>query len=241
MDTKAYYDTHLSRFYSWMAGDFETKQREFLDLLRSHNLKPTENRLAYDLGAGHGIQAGALTKAGFEVTAVDFNDQLLSELSANTAGLNIKIIKDDIRTVHKSLLTPAALITCWGDTLTHLNDLQEVRTLIHNMASLLATGGKMMLSFRDYTRALEGPARFIPVKSDNERILTCILEYETDHVIVTDLLNERLADGWRQTAMSYKKIRLNPAALVDILTSEGLIIDHNQTVKGMVTIIASKS
>jgi len=40
------------------------------------------------------------------------------------------------------------------------------------------------LSFRDLTPDLTGLNRFIPVRSDPDRIMTCFLEYEPETVIV---------------------------------------------------------
>ncbi|MCK9407771.1 MAG: hypothetical protein WCX28_01270 [Bacteriovoracaceae bacterium] len=43
-----------------------------------------------------------------------------------------------------------------------------------------------LLTFRDYSTELTGNSRFIPVKSDASQILTCILEYSSETVTVTD-------------------------------------------------------
>jgi len=47
--------------------------------------------------------------------------------------------------------------------------------------------------------------RFIPVKSDDNKILNCILEYDNDKVKVTDLLHEKTPKGWKQKESSYFK------------------------------------
>ena len=76
MTTKEHYDKHLGNFYSWMTGDFESTQKEFLDFLYEHGLFPSSTKIALDLGAGHGIQSIPLARLGFQVKAVDFNQQL---------------------------------------------------------------------------------------------------------------------------------------------------------------------
>lgn len=50
-----------------------------------------------------------------------------------------------------------------------------------------------LLSFRDYSVPLQDEKRFIPVRSDEGRILTCFLEYSEDSVLVHDILHERAA------------------------------------------------
>ena len=51
-----HYDSHLGKFYSWMMGDWASKQAEFHKFLTEHALLPHITRKAIDLGAGHGIQ-----------------------------------------------------------------------------------------------------------------------------------------------------------------------------------------
>ena len=72
MNAKEHYDNHLGHFYSWMIGDFNEKKNEFLDFCMAHKIKPTESKIAIDLGAGNGIQSVPLAELGFKVTAVDF-------------------------------------------------------------------------------------------------------------------------------------------------------------------------
>ena len=41
----------------------------------------------------------------------------------------------------------------------------------------LARHGHLILTFRNYSLALTGNQRFIPVKSDENRILTCVIDW----------------------------------------------------------------
>jgi 2-polyprenyl-3-methyl-5-hydroxy-6-metoxy-1,4-benzoquinol methylase len=240
-NVKDYYDAHLSHFYSWMAGDFKTRVEEFHTFIRDHNLGPRTNRVAYDLGAGHGIQAVALAQAGYRVVAIDFNERLLSELKVNAQELDVELVTADLREAPSLLAEQAGLILCWGDTLTHLDDIAEVRALLLQLDALLGPGGRLVLSFRDYTTATDGKSRVIPVKSDKNRILTCFLEYQDHHVVVTDLLYEWVENQWIPRVMSYRKARLEPKVILEILNEAGLHVIVNQTMSGMVTLIASKN
>ena len=55
---------------------------------------------------------------------------------------------------------------CMGDTLTHLPDWDSVRALFNDVADALAKDGTFLLTFCDYSIPLSGPARFIPVRSE---------------------------------------------------------------------------
>ncbi len=240
MTAKEHYDQHLGNFYAWMSGDFRPRVDEFKYLLTNYGIAPTTTGEALDLGAGHGIQSVALAELGYQVLAVDFNEPLLRELRQNALGLPVQTHNADLRQVRGFARQPE-LINCGGDTLTHLDTRTEVQQLLLDMADVLVPGGWVVLSFRDYTVPLTGLARFIPVKSDADRILTCVLDYMPDFVEVTDLLYERTAtDGWQQCISSYRKVRLSPDEVIAGLHRAGLKVTRCPVVRGVVTLLARK-
>ncbi len=239
MTVKEHYDNHLGHFYSWMTGDFHTKTNEFKRFLTDNFIRPTSNKTAIDLGAGHGLQSIPLAEVGFKVLAIDFNQLLLDELKVNAYDLDITVIKDDIKNVVTFADKPE-LIICCGDTLSHLGNKIEVKTFILDTVKSLDKNGKLILSFRDYSTKLAGKDRFIPVKSDDTKILTCILDYEDEFVNVTDLLYEKTNDVWIQKVSTYKKVRLLASEVVGQLEANGMTIKFNQIVNRLTTIIASR-
>jgi SAM-dependent methyltransferase len=239
MTVKEHYDNHLGHIYSWMTGDFQSKSNEFKNFLADNGIEPSSNKIAIDLGSGHGLQSIPLAEIGFQVLAVDFNKELLDELKANARDLRIKTINDDIKNVTIFANKPE-LIVCCGDTLSHLANKSELKTFIADIAKALDRNGKLILSFRDYSNKLVGIDRIIPVKSDETKILTCILEYEDEFVNVTDLLHERTNDVWKQKVSSYKKVRLLTNEIIEYLEANGVTVKFNQLVNRLTTIIASK-
>jgi len=240
MNAKDHYDSHLGHFYSWMIGDLLTKSEEFLSFLKDHHIGAQPGDVAVDLGAGNGIQTIALAKCGFEVVAIDFNEQLLNELRFNTQKYPVSVIADDLRNVGRHA-RDASLICCCGDTITHLDGESEVVKLVLDIFDSLRPGGKVIFSFRDYSVPLEGIRRFIPVKSDETRILTCVLEYEKGFVTVTDLLQERVGLEWHQQVSSYKKVRLDRVIFIDMLLKAGFKIQSDEVLGRMITVVACKA
>ena len=184
------------------------------------------------------MQSVSLAKLGYSVKAIDFNRQLLSELQHNCHGLEVEVIEDDIRSFTKYANPQPGLVTCCGDTILHLESRDDVNRLIRDCAGVLAPGGKLVLSFRDYSNELSGGNRFIPVKSDENRILTCCLDYGSDKLLVTDLFHFRVGNGWQQKVSSYYKLRIVPDEIADMITQNGLKISSYEIVNGFVTIIA---
>ncbi|NOS85000.1 MAG: class I SAM-dependent methyltransferase [Ignavibacteria bacterium] len=237
---KAHYESLLADIYSWMAGNFREKVNQTREFFIKNNIKPSSTHLAIDLGSGHGIQSAALVEIGFEVTAVDFSEKLLLELKQNTAN-KVKTINGDITEFKYPAEIKPELIICMGDTLTHLPSIDIVNVLMRNAAENLHTNGKFVLSYRDLSTELTGTSRFIPVKSDDTRILTCFLEYFDSYVMINDILHEKINDKWEMKVSSYPKLRLPVNEVLNKLEENGLKAVLSTVVQGMNYIIAEKN
>jgi SAM-dependent methyltransferase len=211
MTARDHYETLLAKHYTWMFGmPFDRKVAEQRLLLERFDALPAQRRLALDLGAGSGFQSIALLDLGFDqVIAIDFSPTLLAELDSHKQGRPIETVQADI-VDYLAQVTPGTvdLITCMGDTLTHLGSQSDVIQLFANAASALVTGGFLVLTYRDLSSEMSGTDRFIPVAADSDRLLTCFLEYEPGAVVVHDLLHEREGERWNFQASTYRKLRL---------------------------------
>jgi 2-polyprenyl-3-methyl-5-hydroxy-6-metoxy-1,4-benzoquinol methylase len=159
MKPKDHYDNHLGNFYSWMVGNFEEKQKEQQNYFAKLSLAAKNYKIAFDLGAGHGLQSISLAHLGYDVRAVDFSKRLLDELNIRKQLLNIKTINDDMLTFLKRTSEKAELIVCMGDTLTHLESIDAVADLVTEISKHLAPDGQVVLSFRDLTQELRDEQR----------------------------------------------------------------------------------
>jgi hypothetical protein len=237
---RAHYETHLGPVYSWMLGDLDAafaRSAAEIDQLAL----PAAHGVAVDLGAGLGLHAVPLAQRGFEVVAVDNSSVLLDELRARRGSLAIAIHHADLLEFSRFLAKPAQLILCMGDTLTHLPAQSCVESLLTAVAAALPRNGVFAATFRDYASAeLKGEQRFILVRADDARILTCFLEYQDHQVMVHDLLQEKTNGRWRQTVSSYPKLRLTPAWVTSKLSELGFSANRDVTPSGMVRIVATK-
>jgi SAM-dependent methyltransferase len=253
-----HYEQLLAEHYSWMFGDFDARAAREQAFFVAHDLCPAPaagaRATAVDLGAGSGHQTVALARLGWRVVAIDASRKLLAELRRRTAVLDgaaggqgdveagaaadVNVILDDLCQFRRHLARPVELITCMGDTLTHLASVEQVRRLFGDARSSLAPGGALALTFRDLSLALEGTDRFIPVRADENTILTCFLEYLPAEVRVHDLLYRRDGAGWRLEKSFYSKLRLARADVERWLVEAGFTLAHAQGARGLVEIVA---
>jgi SAM-dependent methyltransferase len=210
-----HYECLLSQHYTWMFGvsfeDRVSEQKSFL----SRTLAPLdytpEAAMAVDLGCGPGFQTIALAELGFSpVIGIDTNAELLEELRSHVGSLSVRVENADLRDLPAIVQTgQATVIVCMGDTLTHLPVKSDVSALFQGVFDRLRAGGIFVITYRDLTKELHGTDRFIPVRSDENKIMTCFLEFENgDSVVVHDLVYIRQDSGWSLSKSSYRKLRL---------------------------------
>jgi SAM-dependent methyltransferase len=238
-----HYHIFLADHYTWMSGPYADKVAHQRDLLMRSGIAPTTTREAVDLGCGPGAQSVALAQLGFSVTAIDANAQLLEELRSHAGNLPIRTVLHDLCALATCSALPAQAdaAVCLGDIIPHLPSPECVTTLFEQVSELLGPHGKFILGFRDLSVERHGLERFIPIRGDNDRIMTCFLEYEQETVIVHDLIYVRQGDGWDLRKSSYRKLRLSLLWVCTQLEAQGFTVQSREQTAGVWTVVASKA
>lgn len=226
---KEHYDHLLADHYEWMFGaSFESKVDEQKALLSQVAGPALSNELAVDLGCGSGFQSIALNDLGYRVLAVDLSEKLIATLTSRIGARDITLNLGDLRQLCNFVApASAALVVCMGDTLTHLASPIEVSELFKCVSRVLVPGGRFVVTWRDLASDEPiGLDRFILVRSDEERIMTCCLEYARDTVTVNDLIHVRDAAGtWSLNKSAYQKLRLSLAWVHNAISEAGLTVE----------------
>jgi SAM-dependent methyltransferase len=238
-----HYERLLAKHYTWMFGaSFEDKVEE-QRLVLSRLLEPLQEGLAVDLGCGPGFQTVALVQLGFSpVIAIDTSAELLEELRSHVKDLPVQIEEADLRNVPAMVAAgQASVIVCMGDTLTHLPSTAEVSGLFRAVFDGLRSGGMFIITYRDLTRELHGTERFIPVRSDDNKIMTCFLEFENaERVVVHDLVHVRQGANWFLHKSSYRKLRLGIDWVCEELRGAGFTVVSTDSSGRLIAIAAAK-
>lgn len=198
-------------------------------------LQPTtddsEPGLAVDLGSGPGFQTIALSEMGYSpVLALDSSESLLKELQLHLKELAVQTVCTDLLQLGQ-FVSPASAnaIVCMGDTITHLGSKDAVEGLLSSVFDALVPGGRFVISYRDLSSEATGLDRFIPVYADEDKVMTCFLEFDrTDTVMVHDLVYSRVNHQWLLEKSSYRKLRLPIDWLNDAMVRVGFIVHQGQ-------------
>ena len=238
---KQHYEEVLADVYSWMYGGFEINIQRNKEFIVSNKLIPDgPAAAAVDLGAGCGYTSIPLAEAGYSVTAIDLSSRLLEELKENSGGLPINTVQGDLLDFDSITKADADLFVCMTDTLLHLVSRDLVSLLFRKVCSALNPGGKFIISFRDLTFELKDTDRFIPVRSDDNTVFTCFLEYEEDIVRVHDIVYRKIEGKWKLYKSFYHKLRLSKEWVKEQLIQYGFKMNKSNVENGFITIIASK-
>lgn len=237
-----HYDQLLGPVYAWMVGGIEPAIERGASELENLGVTPQGSGVAIDLGAGFGMHTIPLARLGFNVLAIDSCADLLGVLRdrVREEALPIEAVQDDLRSFQSHLPGGPELALCMNDTLTHLPDQSSLEALIKAVSAELSTGGRFVMTLRDYSTPLTGTQRFIPVRSDENRILTCFLEYGDSHVMVHDILYEWDGGQWSMNVSAYPKLRIAPDWLVATLEENGFAVERGDGPGGMVRFVAKR-
>ncbi|MFE1443343.1 class I SAM-dependent methyltransferase [Streptomyces sp. NPDC058739] len=239
-----HYDRFLAEHYTWMlGGDLPALAASQRARLIEWGVVPgPAGPAAVDLGCGPGHTSLALAGLGFDpVLAVDLSRPLLDELAAHADAVPaVRPVRADLRTALGDLVRPgsAGVVVCLGDTLTHLPTRGDVAALFGEVAAALAPDGVAVFAYRDLEVPLTGTDRFLPVRSTEDRIMTCFLEYPDDFdeytVVVHDLIHrrDRSTGNWALNAHSYRKLRLSHTWVLEQLRLSGLRVTRERSEPG---------
>jgi hypothetical protein len=128
-----------------------------------------------------------------------------------------------------------------GDIIPHLPNTECITTLFEQASARLVPHGKFILGFRDLSEERYGLDRFLPIRSDSERIMMCFLEYEPETVVVHDLLYICQGERWDLRKSSYRKLRLSVSWVVSQLEAQGFAVLSKEQMSGVWILVASKS
>ncbi|QQE10962.1 class I SAM-dependent methyltransferase [Planctomycetota bacterium] len=235
-----HYKQTLATNYTWLFGGRVFNEANNSAFYAKHLPASGNEALIVDLGAGPGFHSLPLAKMGYRVLAVDLCEDLLDELDAAREDANVTAVHADICKYLPTLKENADVVLCMGDTLSHFESLKDVSELIRDAKTALKDEGTLILSYRDLSAQKDTAQTVIPVRSEANRIATCVLAYNGEKVEVSDIFYNRAnADSeWGMATSTYEKLIIPIDWLIGELESNQFKISFQDNQRGMLTLIA---
>ena len=166
--------TSISKYYSEIFP-FNPMQLQFV----KHNAGDLQGKKILDIGCATGELAFNLAKEGAKVTGIDLNEDLLqqartgigefrfaesikheSELSTSSPAFqigNMLELKNDFQPEHFDV------VLCFGNTLVHLKNLQQVKEMFQGVYAVVKPGGHFLLQILNYDYIIEHGVSELPL------------------------------------------------------------------------------
>ena len=106
-------------------------------LLRWLDVKKIQPRTAMDLACGTGILCNILHQEGIEVSGMDFSSGMIDIAKAGNSAISYEVA--DMITFRPE--KQFDLVTCTGDAINHIADLQNVEKIFRNVFAYTSPGG----------------------------------------------------------------------------------------------------
>jgi len=182
--------------------DFYTSLSEYYDLLFPPSLEQKEWALNFagtgpvlDAGCGTGELLLHLARTGIPGSGFDADEEMIRKAAEKSAGARGTV---DFR---KAELTEAAevfqprsfsALLCMGNTIAHVQNLEELNRVIMDFCSLLKEGGRLAVQVLNYDRILATRPRELPPltaeKGDLKLRFLRRYRYEKEHIVFAGTL-----------------------------------------------------
>lgn len=130
----------------------ESEGSFFIEQLKAHG-----KHKVLDVAAGTGFHSVRLLEAGFDVTTVDGNAQMLVKAfeNAKARGHILSSIHSDWRWLNRDVHHKFDAIICLGNSFTHLHDEHDRRRTLAEFYAALKHDGILILDQRNYDAILD--------------------------------------------------------------------------------------
>jgi 2-polyprenyl-3-methyl-5-hydroxy-6-metoxy-1,4-benzoquinol methylase len=162
LDQRPFYDD-IAEYYDLIYADWEGSMHRHAAAISAMLGSPAPSSCRIlDASAGIGTQALPLAAAGYEVVARDLSAKsiLRLEREAKTRGLSIDVGTADMRDIGRSVTGFFDAIVAFDDSIPHLLTDAEIEASFAGFSKLLAPGGRVLISVRDYSLVNREPSSF---------------------------------------------------------------------------------
>ncbi len=151
--------TEISKYYDYIFPTANAK----LGLIRE--LAGDTPKDILDVACGSGGYSKKLKNLGYNVTAIDLDNAMISQLKEIDGEIDARVLNMlDIDRLNKKF----DLIFCIGNSMVHLNDNEEIQRFLEKCKNSLKPGGHLLIQIVNYDRILENDVKSLPTIENKE-------------------------------------------------------------------------
>ena len=153
---EAQYDK-LAKKYEIQYLDIQKQKKLFMQIAEKHLSRPDNNYKILDCSCGTGMQTIDLAKAGYQIVGTDISQEMINIAKKKTdkESLSIEFIRSSWLDLDKNTEGPFDAIICWGPSICHCKDQEDMYNALKSMYDSLKTDGILLIDSRDWEKMLE--------------------------------------------------------------------------------------
>lgn len=173
---KQFYDK-LSENYDQMINFSNRLEKE--KGVWSNWLKDSGFKSVLDVGCGTGLHALVFSDLGMSVTGVDVSLSMLRRARdhARRYEREVAFVAGDVTKLPFTGLT-VDLITCLGNTLPHLKDLQELTGFFSDCRRMMSPDSAVIIQMLNYNKIMNRQERIVSIKQTEEHTTVRFYDFE---------------------------------------------------------------
>ncbi len=232
MGQGSFYDD-IAEYYDLIFPDWEeSMRRQGKAISGLLDRDPAETRIL-DVSAGIGTQALPLASLGYEVVARDLSPGAAGRLrsEAERRGLRIDAGVADMRDVSQSTGGSFDAVISFDNSVPHLLTDADIVSAFQGMSRLMAPGGMILISVRDYDAVDRSPTSIHSygerVRGDRRFRMRQEWEwYDESHYLTVMIIEESRRAGWEEVVRSEAAYYAVPISrLLELMGEAGLKAD----------------
>ncbi len=163
----------LSKYYDFI---FPVGKEQLKFLKEAAGIPPKE---LLDIACGSGGYSLELAKAGYRMTAVDVDPEMvkLAEQKVRREGLAIEVRECDMLQLANGLTGQYHCVFCIGNSIVHLGSHGEILAALKQMHHLLADKGCLVLQIINFDRIINREIKALPTIKNDEIGLEFVRRY----------------------------------------------------------------
>lgn len=165
------------QFYSAIAHHyheifpFNPQQLHFIE----HNAPAKVFSKLIEIGSARGSLTNACAAVGYNVSGLELDEQMVQ--LAKEEYPSIPFYAENMLLIDKVFNENSAdVMLCFGNTLVHLNDLEQMQVFLNKALKLLKANGKLLLQFINYDRIIDQKIKALPTIENPS--LTFVRDYK---------------------------------------------------------------
>lgn len=166
----------MSKFYAEIARYYDyifplsTNKLNLIKDLAGNNPKDI-----LDVASGSGLYSKQLSDDGYNVTAIDLDNEMINKLKEKDKKIDAKVLNMlDIEKLNKKF----NLIFSIGNSIVHLENNEIIKKFLYSAKNSLKENGKLLIQIVNYDRILEKNIKRLPTIKNNEENLVFERYYE---------------------------------------------------------------